>query len=334
MIRCNILSIVLFTIQFLRTNSDTITTPNYDKEIEISCVSINAAEEFDSFHLKYDSKMAKYNFKFLDGEIEKIKLMIGNRKKLILFFLGNQAHLHSASGRQFRIAKEQMQSTNSSVRTISYEFLSEPDIFKDLLYFSALKYRVPRVVEMATSFIQNIVDANDFQINLSSVYLSGYCLGGHIAGNVGLALKNIYNGQMVPAVWAFDAPHIGFPYPIEEGKPRRVQKGDGQLVTVFHTSWIGGKENIADVDVILNDGVHQPGCENESILSKCNHQAAYILYQLIIQKSFMLPTNEKGIPFAHSKANLSNQFPLDFTNPPSNQSGVYYILTADIFGSN
>lgn len=58
---------------------------------------------------------------------------------------------------------------------------------------------------------------------------------------------------------AFDSTHIGFPYPMENGKPRRVQKGDASQVVVFHSSWIGTKENIADVDVILNDGLHQPG---------------------------------------------------------------------------
>lgn len=53
----------------------------------------NSAEEFNHFHLKYYEKMATHNFKFHNGEIEKIKGMLGNREKIIFFFLGNQDHL-------------------------------------------------------------------------------------------------------------------------------------------------------------------------------------------------------------------------------------------------
>lgn len=112
---------------------------------------------------------------------------------------------------------------------------------------------------MATAFIQNIIDSDELNIKLSNVHLSGYCLGGHIAGNVAEKLKSIYKGMMISSVWAFDPPRFAFPYPEEENKPKRVQKGNAKFVAVFHTSDIGVQDNIADVDIILNDGRNQPG---------------------------------------------------------------------------
>lgn len=96
---------------------------------------------------------------------------------------------------------EQMLDTQSCACIVSYEFLSGSTISKDLQYFNSLKNRIPKVVEMMTTFIQNIVDSLDFKINLSTVYLTGYSLGGHLAGMVGRSLKEIYNGDMVPAIW-------------------------------------------------------------------------------------------------------------------------------------
>lgn len=63
-------------------------------------------------------------------------------------------------------------------------------------------------------------------------------------------------------VIGFDPPAQGFPYPTKPGdqsRPRRIQKGQAKQVVVFHTSSLGVKENIADIDVIVNDSVHQPG---------------------------------------------------------------------------
>lgn len=54
-----------------------------------------SAREFEAFHLKYDPDMAKHNFTFHEGEIEKIKELIGNRDKIILFFLGHENYLYS-----------------------------------------------------------------------------------------------------------------------------------------------------------------------------------------------------------------------------------------------
>ncbi|XP_031628515.1 phospholipase A1-like isoform X2 [Contarinia nasturtii] len=222
--------------------------------------------------------MANHSFKFHEGEIEIIKKLVGKRDKIILFFLGYEDQMPIVPGRHLRIARG-------------------PNIFKDLQYFTTLKNRLPKVVDMSTSFIQNIVDSNHFKIKFSSVYLSGFSLVGHVAGNVGLELQGIYDGKMVPAIW-------------EDGKPRRVQKGDGKLVVVFHSSWIGGKETIVDVDVILNNGNNQPGCENPTTSLKCSHRAAFILRELIIiEKSNRLLKNRWGIPYAQSMTTFSINFP-------------------------
>lgn len=94
-----------------------------------------------------------------------------------------------------------MLNTNATACTVSYAFLSGKVLFKFAHYFSALNNRVPRVVEMATTFIRNIVNSNEFNITLSSVYLSGFCLGAHIAGMVGQEMKESYNGRCAAAIW-------------------------------------------------------------------------------------------------------------------------------------
>lgn len=92
-------------------------------------------------------------------------------------------------------------SYNTSVCTVSYEFLGGNRILKYSKYFTSIENRIPRVVEMMSTFIKNIVDSSEFRIKLSSVYLSGYSLGGHIAGMIGHKIKMNRDGQMVAAVW-------------------------------------------------------------------------------------------------------------------------------------
>ncbi|XP_031628427.1 uncharacterized protein LOC116344144 [Contarinia nasturtii] len=327
MFYCEIIFSLLFiTVQFIGINSEN----GFKKEILISCVSNKTAKEFNNFHLKYDPTMATHDFKFEDGEMDKLKELIGKNDKIIFFFVGHEDFLNKFAGRSFIIAKHEMISTKATTCTISYEYLCGPGICKQIQYFSAVENRVPNVVDMATSFIQNIVDSKEFKIKLASVYLNGYCLGGHIAGNVGHALKKIYNGQMVSAIWAYDPPRFAFPHPSVEGEPRRVQKGDGKFVVVFHSSQIGVQDNIADVDVILNGAKNQPGLNKPKIGVLFDHFAAFLLREFIILRSKEIEKNERGFPFA-VKLNQSDQFSLELTNPPSNKSGEYHINTGAIF---
>lgn len=134
---------------------------------------------------------------------------------------------------------------------------------------------------------------------------------------------------MCGGVWAFDPPKVGFPYPAKIGEPRRVQKGDGKIVVVFHTSTIGAQEHIADVDIIVNHQ-NQPGCEKNLIKMSCNHFAAFILRELILQNSDKILKNEDGIPFASSYL-YDEQFPFDIVSPQLDKKGVFYLRTGDIF---
>lgn len=54
-----------------------------------------SASEFNTFHLKYDPEMAGHDFKFKEGEVAIVKELIGNREKIIFFFLGHEDYLHS-----------------------------------------------------------------------------------------------------------------------------------------------------------------------------------------------------------------------------------------------
>lgn len=117
----------------------------------------------------------------------------------------------------------------------------------------------------------------------------------------------------------------------DDVRPKRVQKGDGKLVVVFHTSKLGVKEKIADVDILVNGGEFQPGCQNELLNLACSHFAAFVLRELIIIKSNELPKNGRGIPIARGGLNNDDEFPLELTNPVFGKSGIYHITTGMIF---
>ncbi|XP_031628521.1 uncharacterized protein LOC116344212 [Contarinia nasturtii] len=306
---------------------------DFEKEIQVSCVNNENDTKFHLFNIKYDPKMHARTYKFNQTDAAKIKELMGNWDKVNFFFLGHEDRLYSYSGRSFIIAREQMFNTNSVSCTISYDFLCGPDLMKYLQYFTTtVGHRIPKVVEMASTFIRHIVDSTDIKINLSGVYLTGFCLGGHIAGNVGYELKRFYKGQMVPTVWAFDPPALGFSHPSKAGEPRRVQKGDAQAVVVFHTSTLGVKKTIADVDIIVNESKDQPGCEKQTIGMFCDHYAAFILRELVVLHSDKLLLNKNGIPFAFAY-DYSDQYPFDIINPALNKSGKYYLRTQAVFGA-
>lgn len=64
-----------------------------------------------------------------------------------------------------------------------------------------MKKRVPKVVEMGSSFIQNIVTSNEFNIKLSSVYLMGYCLGGQKKILIKISTKLIIDNNFRSHSW-------------------------------------------------------------------------------------------------------------------------------------
>ncbi|XP_031628571.1 phospholipase A1-like [Contarinia nasturtii] len=314
-----ILSLILFTVQLSGKKAKF----DVEKEIQISCISSEYAKEFTTFELKYNPDMATHNYTFDENMILNIEELVGDREKIIFFFLGHEDKLYSLSGKSFLIAREQMIKNSACTCTVSYAFLDGSNLVKYWKYFSVLKKRLPKVVNMMTTFIQNIVDSSDFKINLSSVYLTGFCLGGHIAGHVGYELRKIYNGQMVSAIWAFDPPKIGFPYPEKEGKPRRVQKFDAEFVVVFHTSRLGVKKSIADVDIVVNGGRDQPSCQNETLKITCNHYAAYLLRELIAVNSKKLEKNENGSPVAYKVSDISEKFAIEITRPAWDKAGIF-----------
>lgn len=68
--------------------SGTKAAPDFEKEIEISCVSSEFDTKFRSYDFKYDQNIEQ-------NDMEKIKNLIGSQDKLILFFLGHEDKLRS-----------------------------------------------------------------------------------------------------------------------------------------------------------------------------------------------------------------------------------------------
>lgn len=88
---------------------------------------------------------------------------------------------------------------------------------------------------------------------------------------------------------------------------------------------------IADIDVVVNDGKYQPGCELQILCTPCSHFAAFILRELIIVRSKELPRNDKGLPIAKRNGQNPDEFVISFTDPPVNKSGIYHMNTGMVF---
>ncbi|XP_031639301.1 uncharacterized protein LOC116351348 isoform X2 [Contarinia nasturtii] len=292
---------VLFSLFVLIIQLKEVIGAENHKKFTISCVSNNSVTEFTSMSFDYDPLMAIHEYKFNASQLAKVKEIIGNKERIIFFFMGFGDFFRNPSGESFKLAKEEMLSTNSCSCTVSHAFHWGADFLKLLQYFPGLVSVVPRIVLIGTNFIKNIVDSDDFNIKLSTVYLSGYSLGGHISGMIGHRLKEVYNGEMVEAIWAFDPPKVGFSYPSSAGKPRRVQKGDAKFVIVFITSKLGFLgQHLGDIDVIVNNGLQQPECSSDEI--GCNHRVALKIREWIIMKDMMYPpVNKSGTYYLHTQ---------------------------------
>lgn len=101
------------------------------------------------------------------------------------------------------------------------------------------------------------------------------------------------------------------------------------MVVIFHTSLLGVQEHIADVDILVNGGSYQPGCEYETSATSCSHYAAFILRELIILRSTELRRNSDGLVVAIN--GQGDEFVINFTNPPYGKIGVYNMTTGMIF---
>lgn len=84
----------------------------------------------------------------------------------------------------------------------SFRSGDEKDAEEERMYPHTIAKRTPIVLDMMVAFIQYIITSSYFIINeLDSVFLGGFGLGGHLAGNLGYRLKQIHNGKLVGAVW-------------------------------------------------------------------------------------------------------------------------------------
>lgn len=70
------------------------------------------------------------------------------------------------------------------------------------MYPDTIEKRAPKVLEMMVAFIQYIIIDKYFKIkNLWSIFLGGFGVGGHLAGNLGHKLKENHKEESVGAVW-------------------------------------------------------------------------------------------------------------------------------------
>lgn len=82
----------------------------------------------------------------------------------------------------------------------SFRSGDKKDAEEERMYPNTIAERTPKVLDMMVAFIQYIITCTYIKINeLGSIFLGGFGLGAHLAGNLGHRLKD--NGKLVGAVW-------------------------------------------------------------------------------------------------------------------------------------
>lgn len=84
----------------------------------------------------------------------------------------------------------------------SFRYGNEKDAEEERMYPHTIAERTPLVLDMMAAFIQYILTSTYININeLGSIFLGGFGLGAHLAGNLGHRLTQIHVGKLVGAVW-------------------------------------------------------------------------------------------------------------------------------------
>jgi len=145
-------------------------------------------------------------------------------------------------------------------------------------YISALGNVAPVGVRVA-EFL-NFLRENK-QIQFNDITIVGHSLGAHIAGAAGRNVKSKYGGTVARVVGLDPAGNF---LGMQVDPSKRLQKGDASFVDIYHSNrgTLGDSDqDTADVNVYLNGGNNQPGCEeadNAGFAGYCSHSYSWQLF--------------------------------------------------------
>jgi pancreatic triacylglycerol lipase len=115
-------------------------------------------------------------------------------------------------------------------------------------------------------------------IQFADVTIVGHSLGAHIGGAAGVAVRNNYN-SLIGRIVGLDP--AGPFFSLQVSKDKRLHKGDAVFVDIYHTNrgTLGDSDHdTADVNVYVNGGKDQPGCEeadSAGFAGYCSHSYSW-----------------------------------------------------------
>jgi len=192
-------------------------------------------------------------------------------------------------------------------------------------YISALGNVLPVGARLA-EFL-NFLKANK-QIQFSDMTIIGHSLGAHIAGQAGRNVKSKYGGTVARIVGLDPA---GSFLGMEVKRENRLQKGMGGFVDIYHSNrgTLGDADHdTADVNIYLNGGNNQPGCEeadDSGFVGYCSHSYSWQLFNAAASNN-----NLRACPCSGNACTAAN--PITCSNPvnvgpniPLGTRGRYHI---------
>ncbi|CAL8112998.1 unnamed protein product [Orchesella dallaii] len=119
------------------------------------------------------------------------------------------------------------------------------------------------------------------QIQFSDMTVIGHSLGAHIAGAAGTNVQSKY-GQNIGRIVGLDPAGPFFSMQVDRDK--RLHKGDATFVDIYHSNrgTLGDSDHdTGDVNVYLNGGNNQPGCEeadSSGFAGYCSHSYSWKMF--------------------------------------------------------
>jgi len=165
-------------------------------------------------------------------------------------------------------------------------------------------------------------------ISFNNVHIVGMSLGAHIAGAAGNFIQRNHNG-LLGRITGLDP--AGPMFSSQTDPNKRLDKTDAAFVDIYHTNrgTLGDSAHqTADINVYVNGGDNQPGCEEadqSEFAGLCSHSYAYRLFVAASTRTFTAcPCSGNQCQCADCQLTCSDSIALG-PNTPSGSSGAYHI---------
>ncbi|XP_021958488.2 lipase member H [Folsomia candida] len=169
-------------------------------------------------------------------------------------------------------------------------------------------------------------------ISSSQVHIVGHSLGSHISGAAGSWAQRDFN-DTIARITGLDPAGPFFSGGNDNDK--RLHKEDATFVDIYHTNrnMLGDKDHkTGDVNVYVNGGDNQPGCEEKEDKAVCSHSYSWRLYDLAYTREI------EACPCTGFACQCKSNCQTTCSNPirigdqmPTSARGAYHLLVSDTF---